>query len=389
MTLSWFRASPLVFGVALVSGCGSAEDPRPPAPPASICAALPCEGGGGACEPLVIEPNVVMGALSSDAESIVVREWAAVGSIRRLPKPGCSVPLLDVGGLRVEWAVVASDYLAWTQQGNEGTCHVSNLTWCDPRNCDPEVIGVLGAQPEFERLAGLALGDEFLYYMLADGLVGRVARGSDEYEALWVDPAYTPGDVAPILHDLRLHDGRLYFTRSAMGDDVPDSCVDGEKSSTGAVMTIEPVASAEAVTLAADVNGATSLDVGGEYVFFFADDGTLLHRVPRAGGAVEALLPGGELVLADPATDGRLATRPPIEVQGDWVYFGAKTADGGRAIARIRASGAAWNAEAAEVVARPAGRFHFVADEEGVYWIECPTNEDCGAGRLLGRALPP
>ena len=38
-------------------------------------------------------------------------------------------------------------------------------------------------------LAGLALGDEFLYYMLADGLVGRVAKGSDEYEALWVDPA--------------------------------------------------------------------------------------------------------------------------------------------------------------------------------------------------------
>ena len=187
----------------------------------------PVRGWGGACEPFVLEPHVVMGALSSDAESIVVREYAAVGSLRRLPKPGCSVPFLDVGGLRVEWAVVAPDYLAWTQQGNEGTCHVSNLTWCDPRECDPEVIGVLGAQPEFERLAGLALGDDFIYYMLADGLVGRVAKGSGEYEALWVDPAYEAGLVAPILHDIRLHDGRLYFTRSAMGDDVPDSCIDG------------------------------------------------------------------------------------------------------------------------------------------------------------------
>ena len=137
------------------------------------------------------------------------------------------------------------------------------------------------------------------------------------------------------------------------------------------------------------MNGATSLDIGEEYVFFFADDGTLLHRVPKAGGAVEGLSPGGELVLSDPATDERLAARPPIEVQGDWVYFGASTADGEKAIARIRANHAEWTAEAAEVVARPAGPFHFVADEEGVYWIECGSNTDCGFGRLMGLAVGP
>ncbi|MDI3284693.1 hypothetical protein [Polyangium sp. 15x6] len=394
MNGSLLRAASMGLTALLVSSCvdDGYDEYAPKPPPNLACASIPCGGSGEACEPFLIEPNVVMGSLTSDAESIVVRQYATPGSVRRLPKPGCSAPLLDVGGLRVEWAVVSHDFIAWTQRGNESTCLGSNLSWCDPRNCDPDVIPVLGEQPEFEKLAGITLGGEYLYYMLTDGLVGRVAKGSTSYEALWIDPEYKEGTAASLLYDIRYSDGRLYFTRFALGDDVPNSCDDGEQALTGAVYSIDPSVGVgvEEKALAKGVNFASSLDVSDEYVFFFAQNNALLNRVPKAGGAVESFVPAsGELIFSNAATDFSLAVLPPIEVNGDWVYFGASTFDGGKAIARLPVGGPNWGTQAAEIVARPTGPFHFTVDDEALYWIECETNTACENGRLQALVLSP
>ncbi|MDI1448038.1 hypothetical protein [Polyangium sp. 6x1] len=391
MIRSFLRVSSMGITAVLVSSCvdDGYDEYAPKPPPNLACAAIPCGGSGDACEPFVIEPNVVMGGLSSDAESIVIRQYATPGSIRRLPKPGCSVPLLDVGGLRLEWAVVSHDFLAWTQRGNESTCLGSNLSWCDPRHCEPDVIPVLGEQPEFEKLAGLALGGDYLYYMLTDGLVGRVAKGTTNYEALWIDPEYKEGMAASMLFDIRYSDGRLYFTRFALGDDVPSSCDDGEKAQTGAVYAIDPSVGVgvEEKALVKGIDYVTSLDVSKEYVFFFAQGSALLNRVSKDGGAFESFAPSGELVFSDAATDFGLAVLPPIEVSGDWVYFGASTAGGGKAIARLPVGGSNWGSQEAEIVVRPTGPFHFTVDDEALYWIECETNAACSNGRLKALSL--
>ncbi|HVK62989.1 MAG TPA: hypothetical protein VM694_00860 [Polyangium sp.] len=397
MKRSFLCVSSMGFTAVLVSSCvlGEGYDEYAPKPPPNLaCAVIPCGGSGEACEPFVIEPNVVMGALTSDAESIVLRQYATPGSVRRLPKPGCSAPILDVGGLRVEWAVVSHDFIAWTQRGNETTCLGSNLSWCDPRDCNPDVIPVLGEQPEFEKLAGITLGGDFLYYMLTDGLVGRVKKGSTKYEALWIDPEYKQDKAAALLYDIRYSksDGRLYFTRFALGDDVPSSCDDGEKALTGAVYTIDPSVGVgvEEKALVTGLHGVSSLDVSEEHVFFFAQNNTLLNRVPKAGGAVESYVPvSGELIFSNAATDYALAVAPPIEVQGDWVYFGASTYDGGKAIARLPVGGKNWGSQVAEIVARPSGPFHFAVDDEALYWIECETNAACTNGRLKALVLSP
>jgi len=392
MATSLLRFAPLGLLVALVASCVVVEDFEGYGPlPDLTCAAVPCGGAGGACEPFVIEPNVVPGSLTSDAQSLVLIQYDSPGSIRRIPKPGCDVPLVDRGALRPESAVVSYDFLAWTQRGNGDSCLGSNLLFCDPRNCEPQVIPVLGEQPEFEKLATITQDEDFLYYMLTDGLIGRVRKGSTEYEPIWLDTDYDEGVQSALLFGIKWNDGRLYFSRFSLADDVPNSCDDGPKATTGFVYAIDPSLGmgVEEQKLVTNIDYPTSLDVSKEYVFFYAQNFSLLNRVPKTGGAVESFLPSGELVLSDPTTNFVLASFPPVEVDGDWVYFGASTMDGGKAIARLPVGGANWGTQTAEIVVRPTGPFSFVVDEGVLYWHECPMNTECETGRLLGLVLSP
>jgi hypothetical protein len=399
MTASKLRAFPVLTAAALVAtSCIVVEDfegyaplPKKPAGPPAACAVVPCGGGNaGACEPVVLDSAFPVGTLSSDAESLAIRQYD-FDAIHRIAKPGCSVPRVDLQVIHPEWVVVDHDYFAWTKRGNDVTCIASGLFFCDPRNCKPTEIPVLGgAQIEFEKLAGIALGDDHLYFMLTDGLVGRAPRGGTTHEPLWIDPAYKKGSVAALLYGVQLHDNRLHISRYSLGTDIENSCDDGEQGSTGAVFALDPIAGATEKVLVANTNQTTTLAVSKDYVFYFTFDGSLMNRVPRGGGSAEALMPGGELAQADALVDHTLAAFAPIEVHGKWVYFGAKTSNGGQAIARLPANaGGAWTAASAEIVARPSGWFSFVVDDEALYWTECNEATPCETGRLMGRVLPP
>ena len=67
---------------------------------------------------------------------------------------------------------------------------------------------------------------------------------------------------------------------------------------------------------------------------------------------VEPLAPGGELIVTPAGFDDSLLVFAPIEVHGDFVYFGPATESGGRAIARLPIDGA-WEAKDAEIIAAP------------------------------------
>jgi hypothetical protein len=230
-----------------------------------------------------------------------------------------------------------------------------------------------------------------LYFMLTDGLVGRVPRGGTEFEEIWLDQGDMVAGNAPLLYNVKLFDNRLYFTRYAIGSDIDNKCDSGELPTTGAVFTLDPEPGASATKLVDNVNQAKTIAVSNDYVFYFSyGTSSIMWRVPRGGGVAEMLPYGGEFVQA-PNSTPPLEGAPPIVVHGDWVYFGAATPNGGQAIARLPATkNGAWDAASAEILARPEGWFDFVVDDEALYWAECGTGIlTCQTGRLMGLALPP
>jgi len=150
--------------------------PQGGSPPCAVIE-YPSGDGGAGCVITVAE-NVIAGNLFSDRESFAITRYAPPGAVVRLPKPGCSIPELQIDAIRREFAVVDPGLFAWTQRGDEESCDGSKLSWCDPRDCEPQEVPVLEQNPEFEKVTGMVLDDTYLYVMLTDGLLSRVRRTS-------------------------------------------------------------------------------------------------------------------------------------------------------------------------------------------------------------------
>lgn len=345
------------------------------------CAQIPCNGSP--CNSEVLAADAQDWLVAVDTESFFLRT-AAPSHIVRIAKPGCTIANFDQA---VDYTIpeqgVASDgqYVAWMKLDIAGTCAAPTLTFCEAANCQPQNIPIPQAWADQGSFARLAFGPNHLYFTMRNGLVGRVAKGSTQPEQIGIDPATVPGKRGYLSRLSIADDGKLAVLREFLETASMDVCSGGSTADSGAILLSDATPGASLQAVAPNLNFPAAVAVSQKYVYFhIADNVTVLHRVPRAGGPVEKIGTNG--------TISATLNTGMIFVNKGWVYFRIALPNSMHGIARLPAEAADFSIAAAEVVVGGLFFRTFRIDDDAIYWDSC-ADMACNSYRVLARVMPP
>ncbi len=354
---------------------------------AGRCAAIACGNATLPCKPVEIAPSVNW-LYGADPSAVLVSiKSGSNANLTRVAKPGCTVSVPTIASTGEIAYGVASDgeFISWITWDSAAACGSLALHYCHIGDCKPAIIPVMTTWPDQGTLAAITLGPEYLYFVFANGLVGRAGKTAPTPEMLWVDPLFKPPMTSPILTDIEYFNGQLDVTRSGELTQKTSPCQSGFKGGKASILSLGSLPGDTWSQSNTMLDVASTVAGSEKFIYFYSGDPNgILFRVARPAGNVEILAPTGEITQS-PNIFSHL-----IKVVNGYVYFEVGLANNQIGIARLPADSPDFAFDSTvEVLVRSSSLYQAAVDEDAVYWIECADPPNCLTTRLMAAAIKP